>query len=82
MGKNFAEDADELRVCSNTESLFYNNRSSHPISIMTDVRELLQVHPPLETQTGLGRTAKRIITWQQQCELKITMYLDVSLSVW
>jgi hypothetical protein len=31
--KNFAEDAEELRVCSNLESFFYNNRSSHPVAI-------------------------------------------------
>jgi hypothetical protein len=32
--KNFAEDAEELRVCSNLESFFYNNTNSHPVAIM------------------------------------------------
>jgi len=60
MGKNFAEDADELRVCSNTESLIYNNRCSHPVSIMTDVRELLQVHPLLRNTDGVGQNSNAV----------------------
>jgi len=67
MGKNFAEDADELRVYSNTETLFYNNRSSHPISIMTDVRELLQVHPLLRNTEGVGQNS------ETDCYLPTTM---------
>ena len=59
MGKNFAEDADELRVCSNIGSFFfYNNRRPQLISIITDVRDLLRVHPLLRNTDGVGQNSK------------------------
>jgi hypothetical protein len=57
-GKNLAEDADQLKVCSNIESFFYNNGSSQSISIITDVRQLLRVHPFLRNTDGVGQNSK------------------------